>query len=57
MELEEDKMYTLEIINLEGDHSTLVTKLGEEMLKDYNFLKIGQVVNGWVMYVVTPFGE
>lgn len=57
MELEEDKMYTLEIINLEGTESTLVTKLGEEMLKDYDFLQIGQVVNGWVMYVVTPFGE
>ena len=57
MELEEEKMYNLEIINLEGSSSTLVTKIGSELIKDFDFLRVGQVVNEWVMYVVTPLGE
>lgn len=54
MELEEDTLYNLEIINLEGAGSTMVTKLGAELAKDYSFLHVGQVVHEWVMYVVSP---
>ncbi|QBJ02917.1 hypothetical protein MZD04_gp391 [Pseudomonas phage Psa21] len=56
MELENTEMYTLEIKDLAADESEVqtVTKAGWELMQEFNFLQIGQVVRDWKMFIVTP---
>lgn len=55
MELENSQMYTLSIKDLNGNDITEVTDLGMNLKYQYPHLVVGQVVQDWKMYVVTPF--
>lgn len=57
MDLENSRLYDLEIKDLNGDEIIRVTKHGWELLNEYPHLKVGQVVNGWKSFLVTAFGN
>lgn len=57
MELENSRLYDLEIKDLNGDEIIRVTKQGWELLNEYPHLQVGQVVVGWKSFLVTAFGN
>lgn len=54
MELDSATMYHLEVIDLNSEAKAEITALGSELAASFDFLRIGQVVNDWKMYVVVP---
>ncbi len=56
MELENSRLYDLEVKDLTGDEVTKVTKKGWELMQEYPFLRVGQIVIEWKSFFVSPFG-
>lgn len=56
MQLESTAMYTLTVKDLNGTEVTQVTDQGMNLMAQYPFLQVGQVVQDWKMFLVTPFG-
>lgn len=56
MDLENSRLYDLEVKDLNGTEVTKVTLQGWELLNQYSFLRVGQIVREWKSYLVTPFG-
>lgn len=57
MELENTRMYTLTIKDLNGNTTSEVTQQGMEINATHPGLTVGQTVRDWTMFVVVPFGE